>query len=194
MGPNPEPLRWKKIVPAIALVVIAGTILTSRLGGATRSHRAGEVPHSPYVVLTSGVYQGAGWRLFAWEQQDHLCMELDPAGYSPDHRSPPALVAGAGGCEFDKRNPSSGYYDSGPGPGGSGVSFGPLPTNATQVRVASGQVLPTMPFPVGKGLPAGRYWLEVTTSGRPCRTAGTALDTPQPLDSQGHPVKFQNFR
>jgi hypothetical protein len=73
------------------------------------------------------------------------------------------------------------------------VSFGPLPSDAVQIRVATDEILTTMPMPRGKGLPAGRYWINVTPAGGPGSALGPALFTPEPLDAHGQPVPFQAF-
>ncbi len=181
-------------VVIVAVVAVAVALLITFLPG--RSHHANAESHSPYVMLTNGTYQGTAWRLFAWKQGGYLCMELDPAGSSDPGNKPsasPGQSVGAGACEFDKRNPSGDYYTSGPGPAGSDASFGPLPTNASQIRVATHEILPTMPLPTAKGLPAGRYWINIIPVGWPTPTDGTALDTPQPIDISGKSVKFQSF-
>lgn len=146
---------------------------------------------SRYVLLTSGTYKGAGWQLFAWQQQGHLCMEVDQAGFDPDHQPPVSAAPSAGACQFDN-SPSGGYYMMGPGPEGSMVSFGPLPSDAVQIRVAPDETLTTTPLPPGKGLPAGRYWINVTDTGGPATTSG-GFPTLVPLDAQGQPVPFQDF-
>ena len=176
---------------SVAAIVATGTLLA----GCASAHSPGSVTtsgHSSYVLLTSGSYKGVDWRLFAWQQQGHLCMEFDPAGSDPAHRLA-ASSAGAGGCKFDDSNPSTGYYASGPGPGGSAVSFGPLPSDATQIRVATHETLTAAPLPAGKGLPTGRYWINVMPAGWPAQTEGSALPTPQPLDTNGNTVTFQSF-
>lgn len=183
-----------KSVSAAALAV-AGTLLA----GCASAHSPASASsptssgHSPYVLLTSGSYKGIDWRLFAWQQQGHLCMELDPAGTDPDHRPAASSAGGAGACQFDHSDPSSGYYASGPGPAGSAVSFGPLPDDATQIRVATHETLATASLPTGKGLPTGRYWINIMPAGWPTQTEGSALPTPQPLDANGGKVAFQSF-
>jgi hypothetical protein len=183
------------ILTAVLVVVVAvGVLLAVRIPGLSTSGPNPKSPaHSPYVVLTTGAYQGHAWQLFAWEE-GHLCMAFLPAGYDPDHLPPASPPVGAGQCEFEKTQiPTSSYYDGGPGYVGSFEAFGPLPTDATQIRVATHEVLPTMPMPQGRGLPAGRYWINIMPAGWPAATQGAALDTPQPLDAQGRPVQFQDF-
>jgi hypothetical protein len=180
------------IVVVVALAAITTTLLATYLI-ARPDHSAATPAHSPYVELTSGTYQGAGWQLYAWQQEGHLCMEFDPSGSNPDHKPTAGQSAGAAACEFDRRNPSSGYYASGPGVAGSNVSFGPLPTSVVQIRVATHEVLPSAPLPGGQGLPAGRYWIHIMPPGWPTSADGTALDTPQPMDANSGSVPFQNF-
>jgi hypothetical protein len=71
--------------------------------------------------------------------------------------------------------------------------FGPLPSNATHIRVTTHTVIGTHPFPKGKGLPPGRFWLLVVGADWPTRAEGKELDNPQPLDSHGHRVPFKAF-
>ncbi|MGC1405226.1 MAG: hypothetical protein WA938_00625 [Candidatus Dormiibacterota bacterium] len=183
------------ILTAVLVVVVAvGVLLTVYIPGPSASGpNPGRPEHSPYVVLTTGTYQGHAWQLFAWEE-GRLCMAFLPAGYDPAHMPSVSSPVGAGQCEFEKtQNPTSSYYDGGPGYGGSFESFGPLPTDATQIRVATHEVLPTTLLPPAKGLPAGRYWINIMPAGWPTSAQGNALDVPQPLDAQGRPVQFQDF-
>jgi hypothetical protein len=185
---HPDQLRLSAAV--VGIIASVGTVLTG-----CGSSNASKPPHTAYTVLTSGTFQGSAWQLFGWEQAGHLCMELLPAGSDPDHVTPPrSWPAGAGGgCEFDKRDPSTGYFTGSPGPGRSSVSFGPLPDRATQIRVAANEILQTTPLPQGEGLPEGRYWIQLMPAGWPTRADGPALGTPQPLNSAGQPVDFQDF-
>lgn len=151
--------------------------------------------HTRYVVLTSGMYHGTLWRLFAWEQQSELCMEVLPDGVDPGHPSahPSWPAAGGGGCGFNAHDPGSGYYASSTGPAGSSFSFGPLPPSATRIRTATHEVLGTRQFTPGMGLPSGRYWINLMPAAWPDKSEGTALDTPQPLDAHGQKVPFKDF-
>jgi hypothetical protein len=153
------------------------------------------VAHSRYIAVATGSYRGADWVLFGWEQQSQLCLELLPGGTDPDHppeESPPSGF-GSAGCGFNGTHPGSGWFTSGVGPAGSGVSFGPLPTTAMQIRVATHEVLPTQALPPGTGLPRGRFWIQFQPSGWPTAADGTALEQPQPLDPRGDPVPYQDF-
>lgn len=178
-------MRNAKRVSIAALVATSALLAGCTVGDSTNWN------HSRYVLLTSGTYKGAGWQLFAWQQQGDLCMEVDPAGFDPDHYPSASEGLSAGACKFDD-SPTAGYYTTGPGPEGSMVSFGPLPTSAVQIRVAPDETLATMPMPHGQGLPAGRYWINVTDTGGPATTEG-GFPTLVPLDAQGQPVPFQDF-
>ncbi len=142
---------------------------------------------TPHVLLTGGTYQGVSWSLYAWRQGRQLCMEVDGHGSATASGQP-----GAGACGFDHKTPTSGYYDSGPGPGDSLVSFGPLPERATQVRVATKEVLPTRSFPAGRQLPVGRYWIQIIPKRWPLPAEGKEV-WPKPLNASGRPVAFQDF-
>lgn len=99
-----------------------------------------------------------------------------------------------GQCGFyAEKAPPLSYWMGGLGPAGSTVTFGPLPTNAVAIRITTHEVIGTSALPDTDGLPAGRYWLSITPPDWPTASGGAALDTPQPLDSRGHPVGFQDF-
>lgn len=175
------------------VVVVAGGTLA--IGHQTRDANA-KPSHTPYIRLSSGTYEGVSWQLFAWEQEHRTCMMILPAGSDPDHMPSDASGTwqGGGGCGFDGSTPGSGYSIGALGPAGSGLSFGPLPVAATQIRVATHEVLPTTALPGGgSGLPPGRFWIEFTAPTGPSAAEGTFLPTPQPLDANGQPVTFQSF-
>lgn len=182
-----------RLAPVLALVAVVCPVAAAATGcGAT----AASPLHSPYVQLTSGTYHGMSWQLFAWEQESKLCMALLPGGTDPDHLptdKPSWPAAGGGGCAFDTRQPGSDHYVSSTGPAGSGFSYGPLPSQATQIKTATHEILVTRPLPRGKGLPSGRYWIHLMPAGWPSKAEGTALDAPQPLDAQGKKVPFKAF-
>ncbi|MGW5656172.1 hypothetical protein [Streptomyces humi] len=164
-----------------AVAVAAVVLLTAGCSG-----HSGPKP-TPHVLLADGVYQGKSWSVYAWQQGGQLCMEVDGPG------DPTASgVASAGACGFDQKNPSSGYYASGPGPGDSNVNYGPLPSRATQIRVATKEILPTRPFPAGKQLPAGRYWIQIIPKDWPLPADGRAI-SPEPLNASGRRVAYQDF-
>ncbi|WP_369222297.1 hypothetical protein AB5J52_12970 [Streptomyces sp. R39] len=148
---------------------------------------SGYLQPTPRTLLTSGVYQGESWSLYAWQQDGQLCMEVDGPG------DPTASgVPSAGACGFDQKDPSSGYYASGPGPGDSDVNYGPLPSRATQIRVATKEILPAKPFPAGRQLPAGRFWIQIVPEDWPVPADGRAI-TPEPLNASGRRVAYQDF-
>lgn len=185
---------------ALITAVVAAAAATAALGAFPDRSPSGEadaddeVSHTPYIQLAAGTSDGAGWRLFGWEQQHQLCLALLPAGYHPDHPPTPTTTAWeGGGCGFDDRHPGSGFSIGAVGPDGGGLSFGPLPAAATQIRVATHKILATTPFPGGKGLPAGRFWISFIAPGDPPAADGDLLPNPQPLDAQGRPVAFQSF-
>ncbi|MFI5680435.1 hypothetical protein [Streptomyces cellulosae] len=151
---------------------------------------AAQGPHLPdYVVLSQHVTHGVRWQLDAFLSDEGLCLTVD------DPKGPE--VSGdwsSGGCGFDN-SPAGGYWSGGQEPGDENgfVEYGPLPDNATAIRVASHLVVRTTPFPHGSGLPAARYWFFIEPPGWPSKADGTVLSTPQPLDEQGKKVAFQKF-
>jgi hypothetical protein len=164
-----------------AVTVAAVALLTAGCSGHFQPTQ------TPHVLLTSGVYQGQAWSVYAWQQGGQLCMEVNGPG------DPAASgVPDAAACGFDEKNPSSGYYSSGPGPGDSDVNYGPLPSRATRIRVATKEILPTKPFPAGKQLPSGRYWIQITPKDWPLPANGKEI-SPKPLDATGHQVPYQDF-
>jgi hypothetical protein len=144
-------------------------------------------PSKP-VVVKSGIYHGVSWRLYAWtDDQQQFCMQVRRVTQGRQRDM-------AAACVFDDQ-PAKGsyYYASGPGPQRSGVNFGPLPTNAVAVRIATHQTVPTYPFPPGGGLPEGRFWVDFEPATWPAPAEGKPLHTPQPLDRGGKRVAFQTF-
>ena len=176
---------------AIALSTLMCFCLGTGCTGFSRS--------SAPVMLASGTTEGVAWHVWAWEQDGTLCMATGTAA-GPDGGSitPSARAISGGSCEFDRKYPDSAYYSGAQGGGSGGgqftasLAFGPLPNQATQIRVASRLILKSEPFPSGKGLPAGRFWVWAGPF-EPPASEGTVLDTPQPLDSSGKPVAFQAF-
>ncbi|MEV7390907.1 hypothetical protein [Streptomyces sp. NPDC091215] len=166
---------------AVAVVVAAVALSAAGCSGLF------QLTPTPRVLLTSGVYQGEPWSVYAWQQDGQLCMEVDGPG-DPEASGVPSASA----CGFDQKDPSSGYYDSGPGPGDSDVNFGPLPARATRIRVATKETLPTRPFPAGKQLPVGRYWVQIVPKRWPLPADGRAI-SPKPLDASGRAVAYQDF-
>ncbi len=172
--------RWWLIVSLIVVFAAVATVLGLRY---SREHRT-----TGWVVLHSGSYQGVGYQFDASLDDGRLCLELFGTV------SPKDTSAGyAGQCEFDTRWATSAYWGSGEGPGNSTAAFGPLPTNATQIKVATHEVLQTFLFPKRDYLPAGRYWLDLTSPSWPAPADGAALDVPQPLNAHGQPVNFTRF-
>ena len=154
---------------------------------------ASSVQPTRQVLLTSGTSQGVWWGVWAWEGgAGHLCMAM--AGRDgPNAAHPPPQDAAGGACGFARTPSYPHFVDSGRGPAGSGFSMGPLPPDATQIRVAAKEILPTEPLPRGVGLPPGRYWVEIVpAAGRPSAD-GRVLDTPQPLNAAAQPVAFKKF-
>ncbi|MGW7546404.1 hypothetical protein ACWGKQ_35640 [Streptomyces sp. NPDC054770] len=147
-------------------------------------------PHLPdYVVLSKHVTHGVHWQLDAYLSDEGLCLTVD---------SPKGPEVGgdwsSGGCGFDS-SPSGGYWSGGQEPGAENatVVYGPLPDNATAIKVASHTVVKSVPFPHGSGLPSGRYWFFIEPPGWPSKADGTLLTTPQPMDKQGKKVAFKKF-
>jgi hypothetical protein len=154
----------------------------------THGHRS-----TGWVTLTAGTYSGVGWKLQASMSRGKLCMQLTgPTGQN----DPANNTAGyPGQCQFGRGCELCSYTGGGLGPASSDVAYGPLPINATQIRVATHKILPSFPFPVGYGLPNGRYWIDIRPTNWPTSASpdGAPLATPQPLDAHGNTVKFKNF-
>jgi hypothetical protein len=191
MADAPTTVRKSWIVRAVLLVVpasLAALAIAVALIAWGRGHR-----NTGWVTLTAGTYHGVGWELEASMSNGKLCMLLTgPAGQDDLANS----AGGYGGqCQFGSSCALCSYTFVGRGPANSDSAFGPLPVNATQVRIATHKVLPASPFPGGHGLPTGRYWLDIRPTNWPASSPGDGppLATPQPLDAEGHTVKFKNF-
>jgi hypothetical protein len=171
-----------------SLAALAALALVVAVLGWTHDHR-----NTGWVTLKAGTYNGVGWELQASMLRGKLCMQLTgPAGQN----DPANNAAGyPGQCQFDRSCELCSYTGGGLGPANSDVAYGPLPVNATQIRVATHTVLPSSPFPGGHGLPNGRYWIAIHPRNWPGSSPadGAPLATPQPLDAQGRAVKFKNF-
>ncbi|WP_330269856.1 hypothetical protein [Streptomyces griseorubiginosus] len=160
--------------------VTLATLLTVTLSG------CGSTP--AYVTLERARTHGVAWQVDAWEQQGKLCIFVDgPKGPKT------AVSWSSGGCGFDN-TPGSAYFVNGwtPGAGDMDLAFGPLPADATQVRVATREVIASKPLPSDAGLPHGRYWLFVWPSGWPNKADGKQVG-PTPLNASGKPVAFTKF-
>ena len=191
MADPPTALRRSRTSRTIvmgSLAALAVLALVVAVLDWTHDHRK-----TGWVTLTAGTYSGVGWELQASMSSGKLCMQLTgPTG----HNDAANKTAGyPGQCRFDRSCELCSYTGGGLGPANSSVAFGPLPVNATQIRVATHKVLPSSPFPGGHGLPNGRYWIDIHAANWPASSPadGTPLATPQPLDAQGHTVKFKNF-
>ena len=167
-----------------AAVLIVAAVLASLV--AWERHRS---RNSAWVEVAHGTYAGTPWRLDAREQDGHLCLSVDGPGGPNDF-----ATTMAGECVFADEPAKAGYYyGEGPGPGTSMVSYGPLPAEATHIRVATHEVLTTQPLPTGSGLPRGRFWIQFTPYHWPTAAEGKALGWAQPLDDAGAPVAFRRF-
>jgi hypothetical protein len=151
------------------------------------------------VLLRSGTTLGVAWYLWAWESNGSLCMSTGtPAGPDGGDITPPPHAVTGGQCDFTDKYPGATYYMGAEGEtdGKDGLTvslvFGPLPSEAARIKVATRLTLTTQPFPTGKGLPAGRYWVWADAYTPPA-SEGAVLDTPRPLDALGRPVAFQDF-
>lgn len=176
-----------------AVALVAAAVLGSGLASG-----CGHDETAP-VLLRSGTTLGVAWYLWAWEQNGGLCMWTGtPAGPDGDGITPPPLAVTGGQCAFDDKAPGSTYYMGAEGgtDGKDGLTvsltFGPLPPDAIRIKVATELTLTTQPFPSGRGLPSGRYWVWADAY-QPSASEGRVLDTPRPLDAQGKPVAFQAF-
>ncbi|MCW2929137.1 MAG: hypothetical protein JWM19_99 [Actinomycetia bacterium] len=179
-------------VAAMAATLGIAAILSASVTGC--SSGSSSAPATQKVLLTSGTYDNVWWGLWAWAEGGKLCMAMGGTA-GPNAPNPAPSDPSGGECGFEKVAYQLDYYDSGVGPAGSNYSMGPLPSNATQIKVATHLTLPTAYFPAGDGLPAARYWVEILPPGGkpPMSSEGTYLTTPQPLDASGKPVSFKYF-
>jgi hypothetical protein len=170
-------------------VAIGGAAVVFFAVPATR-HLLTSPSSSKWVEVAHGARHGVFWRLDIAEQDGQLCMSVDGAGGPSD-----PVHAFSGACGFvNDPNGAGFYYASGLGPADDDVNFGPLPSTATHIRVASNLVLPTHPLPHVDGMASGRWWFElVSRDGSPAVGEGHVLDTPQPLDDAGHLVLWKEF-
>jgi hypothetical protein len=146
---------------------------------------------SGYVTLTKQTSNGVHWQLDASSDGSHLCMYVD----GPKGPRDTSIDWVSGACGFDDSpTEGGGYFETGMDPGdtNSYLNYGPLPADATQIRVATNEVVPTYPLPSGKGLPKGRFWFIVEGPGWPSKADGKIIN-PIPLNSSGKPVDFKNF-
>lgn len=182
-----------------SLATAVGALVCASLAAGCGNAAGGTAASTTPVLLESGTTEGVAWHLWAWEQSGKLCMSTGTAG-GPDGGTitPAPRAMTGGGCEFDRTTPDSSYYVGAQG-GGTGTSqytasltFGPLPAQATRIKVASNLTLPTQTLPGGEGLPAGRFWVWAGPF-QPPASVGTVLTTPEPLDATGKPVAFQPF-
>lgn len=162
-----------------------GLAALAAAGIAAHGHSRGS---GEWVQLRSGSYHGVSWRLDAREQHGHLCLSVDsPKGPSDTQHG------FAGACVFEYApTKASDFWAGGLGPDRSYVNFGPVPSNAVAIRIATNQLVPTYPLPAGHGLPHARFWIDFEPGGRPSPTQGTTA-RPQPLDSKGRSVAFQPY-
>ena len=157
---------------------LAVSVTASACGGERRA------PFGPHVALASGTYLQGRWTLTAWRNSDNLfCMEMvftDPSIVAP------------GGCSFNNK-PGGGYYVSGDVAPNGDESFGPLPLQATSVRISETATVPAHTFPAGRNLPAGKFWLQTAGRGWKPAARGDLVIDPQPLDKHGLKVAFVDF-
>ena len=174
-----------------ALAVTLGAVLLAAvtLSVPTLRDRIISTKNTAWVTVQRGAYQGHAWQLDVQEKDGQFCMSVvGPRGPSDVTHT---LTAA---CGFENKPQNAAfYYSDGPGPtADSNVVYGPLPSNAVSIRVATNQVLPTYPIPHQRGLPVGRFWIEFCSAS--CATPpGTALDRAQPLDAEGNVVAFKRF-
>lgn len=170
---------------AVCALVVVGALLWSH----SHDKAAASATSAPTIVIANGEYDGNPWYLLAYTDKTsgQLCMYAS----STPKLSQASGVSG-GQCGFYS-GPGVNYYFSAQGLGDAVIDFGPLPQDATQIRVATHEVLATTPLPSGKGLPAGRYWMHIAPANWPQPQDGSALTEPQPLNAQGAAVPFSSF-
>ena len=147
----------RRRVAGVALASVAVLAVVTLLVPSVRD-RIIAPKDTAWVTAQRGSYEGHAWQLDIQENDGQLCMSVDGPGGPADAAH---TLAGACGFENNPRDAAF-YYASGPGPAAdSYVTFGPLPSNAVTIRIATNKVLPTYPIPRTPGLPRGRYWLEI---------------------------------
>ena len=166
--------------------VLGGCLLLASAGcAAARPVRGGHqaTTRSPVrtVVARGTAASGLGWQLVASEQDRQLSLDLEsPSGYSY-----------SGQAGFAASRDYSYYWGAGLGPGNSTFYYGPVPGSAVMVRLTAPGHRPmlvrTAPFPAGRGLPAGRFFVSSPPGGD--WTSWTVT----PLDGAGHQVAFRDF-
>ena len=173
-------LDWKPIL--IVLVAAAGLLAVIHTWGGSSSSKWVEVAH--------GKRHGVYWQLDIAEKNGQLCMSVDGAA-GPSH--PGRSFSGA--CGFENApDKAAFYYASGLGPADMDVNFGPLPTSATRIQVATNLILLTHPLPDVSGMPDGRWWMQlVPRNGSFPARDGRIFNTARPLDDAGHVVAWQRF-
>jgi hypothetical protein len=189
------PNQRRLVVLSISVVVAVAAGAAWALGVFARSVPQSAPRDSPFMTIASGSLNGARWTLQAAEQGGQLCMKFHAVG------TPSALLVGGVDCGFNDVGVTAGYaggailYPSSDrnAPPLLSTAYGPAPNNATQVRVASNEVVPTQPFPRGKGLPEARFWVHVVGPNWPTVSDGNELNVPQLEDASGHPVPNHDY-
>ncbi|HSY15021.1 MAG TPA: hypothetical protein VK816_03465 [Jatrophihabitantaceae bacterium] len=184
---SPHRRRTSWLAAGAAIIVALAA-----LGYIAVDHWHRKLKDTAWVTLTTGTYKGVVWKLDAQEYGGRLCLSLDDAKGGGDRGA--AEGGYSAGCGFDdKETGQNGDLGGGMGPVDSQIDYGPLPSNATQIRIATNKVIPTGLLPTGKGLPAGRYWVFVYAPDWLTPAVGKPLDPPQPLNARGKPVAYKNF-
>lgn len=173
---NSRPISYRLVAAALvtALVAAAAGVIAAALAP---------------IKLESGSYDGVRWTLSAQDEWARFCMSL---------KTTPARMQQDSGqqCGFNHEfSPGSGYntyYYGGNGAPGPYVLFGPVPSNATRVQVATHLSVATRDLPARPWLARGRYWMFIEPATLPQKD-GTYLDAPRALDGHGRTVSFEAF-
>jgi hypothetical protein len=81
---------------------------------------------------------------------------------------------------------------TGLGPADMDANYGPLPSAATRIQVASKLIFPTHALP--DAVASGRWWFQLVPRNGPLPPRfGHVLQRPRPLDDDGNPVPWQEF-
>ena len=148
------------------------------------------------VLIESGTTSNVGWDLWAWEDNNQLCLGMGTQAGPYTVRNPASADSMTGSqCGFSGKKGTT-YYSSaqntGDGPPTVALLFGPLPQTATQIQVTSKITLKTAVLPTGAGLPSARYWVWAGPY-QPPASDGTLLPIPKPLAATGKAVAFQTY-
>ncbi|POM24914.1 hypothetical protein BTM25_35530 [Actinomadura rubteroloni] len=188
----------RKVIAPVAAVVAGACVAGGGLVKYDDWRNEHKITVGNPVTLTGGTAAGGqSWTLQAGVERNRFLRHQERLCLS--------LMAGrrqtGGGCEYDAR-PSGSFWDFSQGPGSSFFLLGPVPANATSVRIVYphrvDRTVTTRPLPALHGVPTGRYFvIDADPTGSIAADGDGAGRgdwwTVTPLDSSGHAVPFTVF-